>query len=47
MKNKYRIIKKIRKNGTSLAINIPQEITELMDLREGELVEIEIRKVSK
>jgi len=47
MKDKYTIIKKVRKSGTSLAINIPQEITEIMKIKEGEMVEIEIRKILK
>ena len=47
MLKKYKIIRKIRKHGTSLAINIPKEIVELMKIKEGELVEIEVRKISK
>lgn len=45
MINKYKIVKKVRKNGNSLAINIPQEITELLKIKEGELLEIEISKL--
>jgi len=45
MKTRYNIIKKLRKNGDSLAINIPQEIVELLMLKEGELVEIDIKKI--
>lgn len=47
MKNRYTIIKNVRKSGTSLAINIPKEITEIMKIKEGEMIEIEIRKISK
>tara|TARA_Y100000310_G_C20517948_1_gene732177 strand:+ start:442 stop:576 length:135 start_codon:yes stop_codon:yes gene_type:complete len=43
--NKYNIIKKVRKSGSSLAINIPKEITEVLKIKEGDLVEIEIKKV--
>jgi antitoxin component of MazEF toxin-antitoxin module len=43
--NRYKIIKKVRKNGTSLAINIPSEIIEVMNIKEGEAVEIEIKKI--
>ncbi|MBI2629639.1 AbrB/MazE/SpoVT family DNA-binding domain-containing protein [Candidatus Pacearchaeota archaeon] len=43
--DKYKILRKIRKNGTSLAINIPQEVIELLEIKEGELVEVEIRKI--
>lgn len=45
MKNKYKIIRRVRKNGTSLAINIPREIVELLKIKEGELLEIEISKL--
>ena len=47
MIKKNKIIRKIRKHGTSLAINIPKEITELMKIKEGEIVEVEINKISK
>jgi len=47
MENKYKIMRRIRKNGTSLAINIPKEITELLRLRDGELIEIELQKISE
>ena len=45
MVNRYKMIKKVRKSGTSLAINIPLEIVEFLKLKEGELIEIEIRKI--
>ena len=45
MEKKYKIIRRIRKNGTSLAINIPKEITTLLKLKEGELIEIELKKI--
>jgi len=45
MKNKYNIIRKVRRSGTSLAINLPKEITEIMKIKEGELIELEIRKI--
>ncbi len=44
---KYKLIRKIRKSGTSLAVNIPKEIIEVMNIKEGELIEIEIAKISK
>jgi antitoxin component of MazEF toxin-antitoxin module len=47
MINKYNIIKKVRKSGTSLAVNIPIEIVELLDLKEGELIELQISKIKK
>ena len=43
--DKYKIIKKVRKNGTSLAINIPQEVAEIMNINEGDTVEVEIKKL--
>jgi len=42
-----KFIKTIRKSGTSLAINIPLEVIRLMELKEGEIVEIEIKKLKK
>jgi len=45
MKNQYKIVRRIRKNGTSLAINIPKEIIELMKITAGDLMEIEIKKI--
>jgi len=41
----YKIVKKVRKNGDSLAINIPKEIVELLGIKEGELLEVEINKI--
>lgn len=45
MKKNYKIVKKVRRNGSSLAINIPQEIIELLCIKEGELLEVEINKI--
>jgi len=45
MKDKYTIIRKIRKSGTSLAINIPKEVVEIMKIKEGEMIEVEVRKI--
>lgn len=45
MKTKYKVVRKIRKSGTSLAINIPKEIIELLKIKEGEMVEVEITKI--
>ncbi len=47
MKQNYKIVKRVRKSGTSLAINIPKEIIEIMNIKEGELIEIEIRKITE
>ena len=43
MKEKF--VKVIRKNGTSLAINLPVEIVDLMDLKEGTTLRVEIEKI--
>ncbi len=43
--NKYKIIRKIRKSGTSLAVNIPKEVTEFLNIKEGDLVEVVIGKI--
>ena len=42
---KYKVIRKVRKSGSSLAINIPKEIVEILKIKEGENVEVEIRKI--
>jgi len=47
MIKRYKIIRKIRKHGTSLAINIPKEIIELLRIKEGEMIEVELSKLPK
>ena len=47
MINKYKVIKKRRRSGTSLAVNLPTEIVEIMGLKEGEFIELLISKVKK
>ena len=44
---KYKIIRKVRKSGSSLAINIPKEIVEILKIKEGENVEVEIKKLQE
>lgn len=44
---KERFVKIVRKNGDSLAINIPSEIIELIGIKEGDIVRVEIEKVRK
>jgi len=39
------VVRKVRKSGSSLAINIPKEIVEILKIKEGENVEIEIKKI--
>ncbi len=45
MKEKF--VKIVRKNGDSLAINIPSEITDLMGINEGDMVRVEIEKAGR
>jgi len=40
-----KFIRVIRKSGTSLSINIPPEVLKLLNLEEGEMVEVKIKKV--
>jgi len=43
MKEKF--VKVLRKNGSSLAINIPSEIVDLLSLKEGNVVRVEVDKI--
>ena len=45
MKEKF--IKILRKSGTSLAVNIPIEVVDLLELKEGDMIRIEIEKIKK
>ena len=45
--DKEQFIRKIRKTGTSLGINIPTEIIQLMKLKEDNIVRIVIEKIKK
>jgi len=38
-------IKRIRKTGTSLGINIPTEIIDLLSLKDGDLIRVIIKKL--
>jgi len=38
---------KTRKVGGSLMVTIPKEVVEQEDIREGEIVEVEVRKAPK
>lgn len=44
---KERFVKIIRKNGDSLAINIPLEVVSLLNIKEGDMLRIEIEKVRR
>ena len=43
--NRNKFVRTIRKSGTSLAINIPPEIVRILGLKEGEIVEVELKKL--
>jgi|TARA_Y100000310_G_scaffold276794_1_gene294193 antitoxin component of MazEF toxin-antitoxin module len=43
MKEKF--VKSLKKNGSSLAINLPSEIVKLLKLKEGDFLRIEIEKI--
>ena len=43
MKEKF--VKSVRKSGTSLAIHIPSEIVKLLNLKESDVLRVEIEKV--
>jgi len=45
MREKF--IKIIRRGGTSLSIHIPSEIVELMNLKEGDMLRVDIEKIRK
>ena len=45
MKEKF--VKIVRKNGDSLAINIPSEIIDLIGIKEGDMVRVDIEKVKR
>jgi hypothetical protein len=42
-----KVLVKTRKVGGSIVVSIPKEATEQEGIREGELVELEVRKVRK
>ena len=42
-----RALVKARKVGGSLMVTLPKEVVEQEDIREGELVEVEVRKAKK
>ena len=45
--DKEQFIRKIRKTGTSLGINIHIELTQLLKLKEDDIVRIVIEKIKK
>lgn len=45
--DKEQFLRKIRKTGTSLGVNIPPEIIQLLKLKENDIVRIIIEKIKK
>ena len=43
MKEKF--VKSVKRNGSSLAINLPVEIVKLLKVKEGDFLRIEIEKI--
>ncbi len=40
-------IRTVRKNGASLAVNLPKEIVELLNIKNGDMLRIEVEKIEK
>lgn len=47
MKAKEEFVRYIRKTGTSLGINIPLEITKILDIKENDMVRVTVEKIRK
>lgn len=45
--DKEQFVRKIRKTGTSLGINVPIEIIQLLKLKEDDIVRIVIERIKK
>lgn len=45
MKEKF--VKSIKKNGSSLAINLPSEVVKLLKIKEGDFLRVEIEKIKR
>ncbi|MBI2650911.1 hypothetical protein HYX01_00375 [Candidatus Woesearchaeota archaeon] len=44
---KEQFVRATRKTGTSLGVNIPKEIVELLGLKENEIVRVTLEKLDK
>ena len=40
-------IRTVRKNGASLAVNLPKEIVGLLNIKNGDMLRIEVEKIEK
>jgi len=45
--DKEQFVRKIRKTGTSLGINVPIEIIQLLKLKEDDIIRVVIEKIKK
>ncbi|MBL7054914.1 hypothetical protein ISS05_04105 [Candidatus Woesearchaeota archaeon] len=45
--DKEQFVRKIRKTGTSLGINVPIEIIQLLKLKEDDLVRVIVERIKK
>lgn len=44
---KEQFIKIVRKNGDSFAINLPMEVVKVLDVKEGDILRVQIEKIKK
>lgn len=44
---KEQFIRIVRKNGASLAVNLPKEIVELLNIKDGDMLRLDVEKVEK
>lgn len=44
---KENFVRTLRRSGTSLAINLPSEIINLLKLKEGDILRVEVEKIKK
>ena len=42
---KEQFVRSVRKNGSSLAVNLPKEIVQLLNIKDADIVRIVIEKV--
>ncbi len=47
MKSKEAFVRYIRKTGTSLGINIPLEVVEILGIGENDMVRVTVEKIRK
>lgn len=47
MVKKEKFVKSVKRNGSSLAINIPFEILKLLKIKDGDFLRVEIEKIKQ